>query len=150
MSEEEVNVVLMTPTAESAVNDLRRAVEASWSQETSNAPERWSPENRAFGQCAVTALVVQDYLGGALLRTVVGDVSHYWNELSDGFELDLTRHQFKQYVPEGREYRVREYVLSSPDTARRYVRLLALVAEHLEDERGRGAKVASPVQLEHP
>lgn len=80
----------------------------------------------------MTALVVQDFLSGCLLRTVVGDVSHYWNECPNGTELDLTREQFDPYLPQGRETRTREYLLSDPDTRRRYEKLRKSVNERLE------------------
>ena len=44
----------------------------------------WSSRRPSKGKCTVTTLVVQDYLGGELLRAPVEDVSHYWNRLSDG------------------------------------------------------------------
>lgn len=101
----------------------------AWCRETSADPEGWTPENPAWGQCAVTALVVQDELGGTLRRAVVNGVSHYWNLLPDGRHLDLTLWQFKRpltYDPDvfGEE-REREYVLSFPDTAKRYELLRA-------------------------
>jgi hypothetical protein len=79
-------------------------------------------ENRSWGQCAVTALLVQDRLGGRLLRTTVGGASHYLNETPDGERIDLTLEQFgpgATYDFEPIE-RQRDYVLSFPDTARRY------------------------------
>lgn len=138
------NVLGMKPDPVTAP-ELRDAIAASWRRETTNDPTHWRSTNPAWGQCAVTALVVQEYLGGQLLRAVVGGVSHYWNELPSGEELDLTRHQFDHYAPQGREHRSREYVLSFPGTRLRYVRLLTLVAEQLEAQRGRLEELASPV-----
>jgi hypothetical protein len=129
--------------------ELKDAIAAAWQQETSNDSGRWTSDNPALGQCAVTALVVQDFLHGALLRTVVNGASHYWNELPSGEELDLTRHQFDPYEPKGREYRDRGYVLSFSDTRRRYMRLLELVSENVESKRGQRGRVASSVQFEH-
>ena len=77
-------------------------------------------DNRALGQCAVTALVVQDVLRGELLRAEVNGTSHYWNRLPDGTELDLTREQFETFLPSGIETRSREYVLSFDETRMRY------------------------------
>lgn len=122
-------------TAQVSVDALRAAVEASWVRDTSSDPQGWTPENPALGQCAVTALVVQHFLGGELLRAVVGDVSHYWNVLPDGSELDLTRQQFEDYSPEGEESRSRGYALSFPDTQRRYERLMERVLLKLEEQR---------------
>jgi hypothetical protein len=94
-------------------------IRKAWSLEST---KDWRPDNPAWGQCAVTALVVQDELGGTLLRgEVAGIGSHYWNRLPDGGELDLTREQFAPSVQiTNPQERSREYVLSFPDTAKRY------------------------------
>jgi hypothetical protein len=65
-----------------------------WRRETSYDPEKWSPENPTHGQCAITALVIQDLLGGDLLKGKVNGADHYWNRLPDSSEFDLTRDQF--------------------------------------------------------
>ncbi|MFE0704610.1 hypothetical protein [Streptomyces sp. NPDC058872] len=81
--------------------DIERAVRSSWSADTCT-PEfrsRWSPDNPARDQCGVTAMVVNDLLGGDLIR---GEVHvngervdyHWWNRLGTGIEIDLTREQF--------------------------------------------------------
>jgi hypothetical protein len=108
-----------TEPHESKVWHLAWALREAWSAETS-ADEHWSPEQPSLGQCAVTALVVQDHLGGKLVRAEVDGVSHYWNRLPDGTEIDLTRDQFARFSPGRVETRSREYVLSFPETARRY------------------------------
>jgi hypothetical protein len=82
--------------------DIERAIRASWSEETCDpvALDEWSPENPGRGQCAVTALVVQDLLGGELLLAEVLNADgswqglHYWNRLASGAEVDMTRDQF--------------------------------------------------------
>jgi hypothetical protein len=100
---------------------LRLQLPRAWSAGTSAEPTNWTPGNAAWGQCAVTALVVQDALGGVLVRADVDGVAHYWNRLDDGREVDLTREQFgpDADIPAGEE-RDRSYVLSFSDTARRY------------------------------
>lgn len=101
--------------------ELSRVLRSIWCAATSADPRRWDSSNPAFGQCAVTALLVQDHLGGQLLRTVTSEGSHYWNRLDDGTEIDLTRDQFRgQFDPGPIEVRARQYLLSSEDTARRY------------------------------
>ncbi|MET9803418.1 hypothetical protein [Streptomyces sp. NPDC006368] len=88
----------MTPLL---LTDIERAVRSSWSAETCT-PEfrsRWTEDNPARDQCGVTAMVLNDLLGGELIR---GEVHvngervdyHWWNRLSKGFEIDLTREQF--------------------------------------------------------
>jgi hypothetical protein len=81
---------------------VEHVVRASWSPDSCDPVdlEDWSPENPARGQCGVTALVLQEHLGGDLLLADVvhADGSrqgvHYWNRLPDGSEVDLTREQF--------------------------------------------------------
>lgn len=102
---------------------LKTLLQKSWSAET--AQGNWDTNNPAIGQCAITALIVQDYFGGELLRckTKHGK-SHYWNRLPDGIEQDLTESQFEAGfdAPIKNDYqiRTREYVLSFPDTTIRY------------------------------
>jgi hypothetical protein len=111
---------------------LDERVRAAWRAETSTEPEDWSQANPALGQCAVTALAVQDELGGELLRGTVRGVSHYWNRLPSGEIIDLT---FEQFGPGAAldaapETRTREYVLSFPETARRYRTLRRHLQQH--------------------
>lgn len=106
----------------------------AWCAET--AKGAWTAECPSLNQCAVTALVVQDYMGGELLRckTVEGD-SHYWNRLPDGEEVDLTEAQFSfisdKPLKEGLVVRERDYVLSFPDTDARYQILKKRVFDQL-------------------
>lgn len=95
--------------------------EEAWCRETSSDPNGWTADNPAWGQCAVTALAVQDERGGELLRTTVAGASHYLN-LVDGAITDRTLVQFGEgasYDAEP-ERRDRSYVLSFADTVRRY------------------------------
>ena len=99
-----------------------QALEENWCLETSVNFE-FDEDNPSSGQCVPTALIVQDVYGGNLVRGMCGDASHYWNELPDGTEVDLTRQQFggKELVRD--EYRTREYVLQDPLTRSRYILL---------------------------
>ena len=49
------------------VADLQKLLQKAWSKETSFEPDNWTPENPAWGQYAVTALVVQDFFGGEII-----------------------------------------------------------------------------------
>jgi hypothetical protein len=124
--------------------NLKKALKKSWSRETSSDPNNWTPENPAWGQCAVTALIVQDYFGGNLIRATVnerGVSSHYWNELPDGIETDLTQDQFSENFNafiKGhclQETKTREYVLSHPATVKRYEILKQRVEKYLKEKR---------------
>ncbi|WBB53791.1 hypothetical protein [Verrucosispora sp. WMMD573] len=82
---------------------LRPILRASWGADTCDPHDLqdWRPDNPARGQCGVTALVVQELLGGDL---ILGEVfaqdakigHHYWNRLPDGQDVDLTADQFRQ------------------------------------------------------
>jgi hypothetical protein len=82
--------------------ELERAIRASWSPHSCDPVDLpdWSDHNSALGQCASTALVIQDHLGGELLLADVFHADgtrqgvHYWNRLPNGREVDLTREQF--------------------------------------------------------
>lgn len=81
--------------------DVEHAIRSSWGADTCAPEDRpdWHPANPARGQCGVTALVLNDLLGGDLVR---GEVHrdgmrvdfHWWNRFADGIEIDLTREQF--------------------------------------------------------
>lgn len=74
------------------VQHLAKALASSWGEDTV-APgiEFCGP----LGQCAVTALVVQDLLGGELVRAQFADgSSHYWNRFPGIGDVDLTRAQY--------------------------------------------------------
>jgi hypothetical protein len=83
------------------LTDIERAVRTSWGQDTypPDAKTPWDPDNPARGQCGVVAVVLNDILGGELMR---GEVLvngkrvdfHWWNRLPGGLEIDLTRDQF--------------------------------------------------------
>ena len=109
---------------------LREWLERAWAADTSADPDGWSLANPAWGQCAVTALTVQDMYGGTLMRGLVNGVSHYWNVTPDGQEIDLTRDQFGgEFEPVSAQERTRSYVLSFPETSKRYHRLAARMSE---------------------
>lgn len=83
--------------------ELESAISESWSVESCDPADvpTWTPAEPSQGQCAVTALVVHDLLGGQLLEAEVfhADGSHqgfhYWNRFA-GVDVDLTRRQFAQ------------------------------------------------------
>lgn len=106
------------------VSDLYGQLKSAWCKETSADPDNWTPENPAYGQCAVSSLIVQDKFGGNLRRCKVNGVTaHYYNEVDhgNGTYIDMTREQFGHIYDEGEfTIRDREYVLSFPSTVERY------------------------------
>jgi len=63
--------------------------------------------------------VIQDYLGGELMRGEVDGSSHYWNVIQ-GKTIDLTRDQFARFAPTGVRPRKRDHLFAYLDTAQRY------------------------------
>jgi hypothetical protein len=126
-------MLLTVGAASPDLAELSATVERAWTRGTSADPVNWSAQNKAWGQCAVTALLVQDCFGGELQRGKVGTLSHYWNVLPSGEEVDLTRHQFADDVEISHiETRSRDYVLSDPETARRYRKLARAFRAHVQ------------------
>jgi hypothetical protein len=85
------------------LTDIQSAIRASWADDTCSPDDvwrtAWHESNPAWGHCDVTALVLNDLLGGDLVLAEVhlnGEQRgfHYWNRLGDGIEVDLTREQF--------------------------------------------------------
>ncbi|MEV6342771.1 hypothetical protein [Actinoplanes sp. NPDC051851] len=83
------------------VGMLEPILRAAWGRDTCDPHDlpHWHPANPERGQCGVTALVVQELIGGDLMlgEVFVGDDKvghHWWNRLPDGTEIDLTAGQF--------------------------------------------------------
>ena len=74
---------------------IERVFQSAWGKDTVNpdALQEWSEENKALGQCAITALVVYDLYGGKMAYN--RENYHIWNELPDGTQQDFSRCQFK-------------------------------------------------------
>ncbi len=82
------------------LSEIEAAIRASWSLDTAEEDDGWTPNNPSRGQCDVTCLVVHDIFGGEVLAADVyrdGErvEAHMWNRLPGGLELDLTREQFR-------------------------------------------------------
>jgi hypothetical protein len=102
MSEAGLILVTVTPWT---LSEIEGALRASWAADTCSPDDLdragWQPDNPAWGHCDITALLLNDLLGGDL---VVGEVHvvgeqhgfHWWNRLASGVEVDLTREQFRR------------------------------------------------------
>lgn len=131
--------------------DLESALASAWSKDTSADPKGWSKENPAWGQCAVTALVVQDFRGGSLLRLDISKHpnpvisamrSHYFNRVDEGgvsHQYDFSASQFglsgqvgvRRHTQELPQEKKRDYLLSNESTNARYKSLRLKVANIL-------------------
>lgn len=124
------------------LTDLEKTLQKSWSKETSYCPNEWNELSSALGQCAVSALVVNDYFGGEIIWAEVllpdgKKISHYFNLIGNK-DIDLTRSQFPKdtIIPAGVEKKkgfatTREFMLSNENTVRRYELLKEKVKNNL-------------------
>lgn len=117
------------------IKNLERAFRVSWSAETSWTG-RFNPKNLSANQCRVTSAVVQNLLGGKILYAVIKKrpfVSHFWNRLPNGKEIDFTREQFSKSIkiPKGRVISVKE-TLAAPRIKKTYPILLNRVKSYLK------------------
>jgi hypothetical protein len=109
------------------IDEFEKVLRASWSKETCHHNFLWDDKELpdSAGHCRVTALLVQDYFGGKILYSYANDNKdwdHYWNILSDGRQIDLTRDQFPDKVTFAKPVVVsRKKVLSSSITQKGYV-----------------------------
>ena len=118
------------------INKLRFILSNCWSSDTCYPAlkDMWNDNNKSLGQCAITALIVNDNVGGTIRKCNVGDVSHYFNFIN-GEIVDLTREQFMaddiinydEYVEKSNEH-----ILHNEDTRKRYAILSKRVLEYMK------------------
>lgn len=78
-----------------------------WSKESSTL---WTQENPAKGQCSVTAIVIQEFFGGSIMKTKLESGQFHFYNLINSKRIDFTKEQF----PEPLNY---DDVLSSREEA---------------------------------
>jgi hypothetical protein len=122
--------------SKTALEQLNSAIRSAYDRDTCFVDQRseWSRKHPALGQCVVTTLVVQDYLGGEIISDKKNN--HYWNRV-DGIDLDFTRDQFgKDVVIKETGTRSRQELLEGPrseaaETLDRYRKLKGRVEKLL-------------------
>ena len=79
----------------------------------------WNDNNKCFGMCAITSLIINDYFGGNICKIYVEGISHYYNLIEDKI-IDLTSSQFNCDI-DYTNYQItdREKILTD-DTKNRY------------------------------
>ncbi|MEM7561624.1 MAG: hypothetical protein AAF353_01105 [Pseudomonadota bacterium] len=110
---------------------VSQALQKSWSLASSS---KWKESNPALGQCGVTALVAQDFLGGEIVKTWVskpdvGELWHYYN-LIDNRAIDFTISQFDEPIKYDGLQSSREEAFRDA-TPHQYKSLSARVSRHL-------------------
>lgn len=79
------------------LHDIKR----SWSRETAHptAQKYWTKEKPSLGQCAITALYLNEKYGYSIWETLINNRNrHFFNKDSDGNIIDLTKDQFSSDV----------------------------------------------------
>lgn len=79
----------------------------------------WNENNKCYGMCAITTLIINDYFGGNIGKIHVDGISHYFN-IIDSKIVDLTSSQFDCDI-DYEDYQLidREKMLNN-DTFQRY------------------------------
>ena len=136
------------------IEELKQLLTYSWEESTCSPGLRskWNEENPSLGQCAITALIVNDFFGGKIMRCMSSTGSHYYNLIDDEI-VDLTVEQFLGEIPEyeNGEERTREYLLSNEDTKKRYLLLnknLAIAKKEEEEIREQRFKMCVKLRRE--
>lgn len=93
-------VKLLFPKRSPTLEMVRKALWRAWDGDTCypGSFSDWTIERPYVGQCEVTALIVNDYFGGKILKNY--EFHHYWNLTANGTEIDYTKLQFKKYSEE--------------------------------------------------
>ena len=82
--------------------------------------DRWNLNNPTLGHCAIVSLILNDYLGGQIYKTKVGEVSHYFNYISDEI-VDLTASQFNGKIDYSNKVKKdRDEIIKDSNTLFRY------------------------------
>lgn len=91
---------------------LKLLLTLSWKEEncSSGLRNNWSKEIPSLDQSAITALIVNDFFGGKIMRCITTSGSHYYN-LIDNKLIDLTVEQFSGEVPQYENTRKRYEIL---------------------------------------
>lgn len=76
---------------------MKKRIEKAWCKETAHPSyqKNWTPDNPSCGQCCVTALLIQEKIGGEIYSCKVRGYNntHYINIINDRI-IDLTAGQF--------------------------------------------------------
>ncbi|MEO1287654.1 MAG: hypothetical protein AAFV93_07790 [Chloroflexota bacterium] len=111
------------------IETIHKALEKSWSIHSST---KWREDNPALGQCGVTAMVVQDHLGGEILKTKYGDIWHFYN-LIDETPIDFTKSQFEAPLDYDNHLSTRDEAFSDTNS-QQYSHLSTAVQQCLNDD----------------
>jgi GNAT superfamily N-acetyltransferase len=126
---EEWDVYYQHPTPKPlSVVDVLQALKVSWSIQSSS---RYTSGNPALGQCAVSALVISDLLGGELMKSDLPEGRHFYNCIA-GAKVDATASQFIETSPRFQGQTVALEEVQSECTPEQYFALKSAVVSNLQ------------------
>ena len=110
-----------------------------WCAETCTPRMRadWTQENRTYGQCSITAFLLQDIYGGKVYGIPNEDGNfHCFNEV-DGCVFDLTSEQFKDRRCDygNCSEQARSVHFARAEKQRRYEKLKAMLLAKMKEDR---------------
>lgn len=85
----------------------------------SKVQNEWNENNKCFGMCAITSLIINDYFGGDICKIYVDGISHYFNLIEDNI-IDLTSCQFNCDIDYKNYQNVERKNILTDDTKHRY------------------------------
>ena len=99
------------------IQSLRTVFESVWGADTSYYG--MIGQTLSYGQCAVTAMIIQDMFGGDIYKIKVGIDSHYFNMI-DGRIIDITSDQFGNVQIDYSGAIIADRTQFTPETINRY------------------------------
>lgn len=116
---------------------LRKDLEKGWTRDTCHPSHRdkWSIELPSTGQCAITAMYLNEIMGWDIYETLIGKCRHFFNKDSNGFIYDLTSDQFSDNDINYEFSRKREFKDLYKSCKNRYELFKSNLKHNVEDEK---------------
>lgn len=113
-----------------SIQELSKKLSLCYSKELCypKVKDKWNDNNRYFGMCAITALVVNDYFGGKICKIYVDGISHYFNLINNKV-IDLTARQFENQIDYSKYEIINRNIIMTENTQKRYNMLKSKLEE---------------------
>ena len=103
----------------------------------SKVQDDWDENNKCFGMCAITSLIINDYFGGDICKIHVDGISHYFNLIKNKI-IDLTSNQFNCEI-DYKDYQIIDRLkILTDDTKNRYnilkARLIKALLKQIDEK----------------
>lgn len=114
------------------VKQLEQALLKSYSKEIcyEKVKNNWTEKKKTLGMCAITSLVVNDFLKGQIAKIKVNGISHYFNVIENKI-VDLTKEQFEKEIQYDNYKIINRKDILTGDTNNRYQKLKEKVIKEL-------------------